>query len=298
VSNNIGEMEMLILVVDTGSFAAAAKALRLTPSAVSKGIAGLELRLGVRLLQRTTRTLAVTAEGEAFYERAVQLLAEFQELESCFTNIASEPRGKLRVNSNVPYGLQQLIPLLPAFTDRYPKIIVDLTLSDALTDLNEERVDVAIRLGAIPQAKLRARNLGATSMMLVASPAYLRKHGAPHHPDELKRHRCIAFNFRRTIDSWPFLIDGSVVHHTVSPALMADSGESVKQVALSDGGIARLGKFQVIDDLSSGRLIAVLPNFCPADELQANALYSAKLHLPSRVNAFVDFLEAHGSLSE
>jgi DNA-binding transcriptional LysR family regulator len=298
MSNSIGEMEMLILAVDTGSFAAAAKALRLTPSAVSRAIASLESRLGVRLLQRTTRTLAVTAEGEAFYERAAQLLAEFQELESCFTSAASEPRGKLRVNSNVPYGLQRLIPLLPAFADRFPKITVDLTLSDALTDLNEERVDVAIRLGAIPHAKLRARKLGATLMTLVASPAYLRRHGMPNDPGELTRHRCIAFNFRRTIDSWPFSIGGSIVRHTVSSVLMADSGESVKQLALAGGGIARLGKFQVEDHLSSGRLIAVLQNFCPSDVLQANALYSARLHLPSRVNAFVDFLAAHGSLSD
>jgi DNA-binding transcriptional LysR family regulator len=297
MNNKIGEMEMYVLVVERASFAAAARALRLTPSAVSRGIASLEARIGVRLLQRTTRSLAMTAEGEAFYARAAQLLSEVHEIETCFSNQTNEPRGKLRINSNVPYGIHKLIPLLPKFAAQHPKVIIDLTLSDALVDLNEERVDIAIRLGPAPAAKLRVRKLGTTPMIVVASPSYLAKQGTPKVPNDLRHHRCITFNFRRAMDSRPFQLAGKTVNQVVPSMLMADSGESLRQLVMSGAGIARLGKFQVIEDLSKGSLVPLLESCNPGDELQAMALYSARLHIPSRVHAFVDFLASNGTLA-
>jgi DNA-binding transcriptional LysR family regulator len=297
MNNNMGEMEMLVLAVESGSFAAAAKVLRLTPSAVSRGVASLESRLGVRLLQRTTRSLAMTAEGEVFYARATRLLLEVQELETCFSKHSNEPHGKLRVNANVPYGIHKLLPVLPLFASRYPKIVVDLTLSDAVADLNEERVDIAIRLGPLPTAKLRVRKLGYTNMVLVAAPSYLAQYGMPGSPADLSNHRCIAFNFRRSADSWLFQRNGEFFRQSVSGALLADSGESARRYAVAGGGIACLGKFQVFDDLSANRLIPILETFNADEKLHGHALYSAHLHLPSRVRLFVDFLATNCSLS-
>src|SRR5262245_30065767 len=161
MDNRTGEIEGFLRTVQEGSFAAAAKALRLTPSAVSRSVARLEARLGVRLLLRTTRSLTMTAEGERFRARAAAILNDLEELERTFATDRAEPRGRLRVSVSVPFGLHRVLPVLPEFLARYPGIVVDLSLSDALVDLVRDRVDIAIRHGPLPASQLRARKLGS-----------------------------------------------------------------------------------------------------------------------------------------
>ncbi len=205
--NRSGELEVFVRVIETGGFSAAARTLDMTPSAVSKLVARLEQRLGTRLLQRSTRQLQLTPEGCAFYERGLRVLADLEEAERC-ASAHAEPRGRLRVNSNVPFGQHFLLPLLPAFLARNPQVGVDLTLNDEVIDLLEQRTDVAVRAGPLKSSSLVARRLGATRMMIVAAPAYLQRHGMPRNADELQSHNRLDIGHARAMQGWPLLQEG------------------------------------------------------------------------------------------
>ena len=292
MDNRIGEMETFLAVAQGGSFAAAAKALRLTPSAVSRAIARLEARLGVTLIHRTTRALSLTAEGEAYRARVAGLVSEIDEIERSVGHAQAGPRGKLRVNASVPFGALYLIPILPRFLEAYPGVTLDLALSDTLVDLVEERADIAIRIGPLRDTRLRAKKLGRSAMVLVASPDYLARHGEPRHPDDLDRHTCLQFSFRRSVDSWPFRVGGRVIQRPVEGPFLGNSGEVVRMMAAAGGGIARLGRFHAAPDIAAGRLVCVLEAFNPGDGEDIHALYAGHERLSLRVRAFLDFLEA------
>ncbi|MGN6121705.1 MAG: LysR family transcriptional regulator [Sphingomonas oligoaromativorans] len=293
MDNRIGEMETFLAVARGGSFAAAAKQMRLTPSAVSRAIARLEARLGVVLIRRTTRALALTAEGEAYRDRVAGLVAEIDEIERSIGHAQEGPRGKLRVNASVPFGSLYLIPILPRFMEACPAVTLELALNDALVDLVEERADIAIRIGPLRDTRLKAKKLGRSAMVLVASPDYLAKAGEPRHPDDLDRHRLLTFSFRRSLDSWPFRIGGKVVQRPVEGAFLGNSGEAVRLMALAGGGIARIGRFHAAPDLAAGRLVSVLDAFNAGDGEDIHALYVGHERLSLRVRAFLDFLEEH-----
>lgn len=292
MDNRAGEMETFLAVADGGSFASAAQALRQTPSAVSRTIARLEARLGVLLIRRTTRALALTAEGERYRERVAVLLAELDALESGLAQGAEGPRGPLRVNASVPFGTQCLLPILPRFLEACPGIELTLSLSDTLVDLVEERADIAIRIGPLRDTRLRAKKLGRSAMSVVASPAYLAIYGTPASPTDLAHHRCLRFSFRRTVDSWPFRTGKVVVQRPVDGPFMGNSGEVVRLMAVAGGGIARLGRFHVATDLAAGRLVEILPDHNPGDGEDIHALYAAHEHTATRIRAFLDFLAA------
>lgn len=291
MDNRAGEMETFLAVADGGSFASAAKALRQTPSAVSRTIARLEARLGVLLIRRTTRALALTAEGERYRARVAELLAEIDMLESGLAGGADGPRGPLRVNASVSFGTQCLLPILPRFLDACPQVQVDLALSDALVDMVEERADIAIRIGPLRDTRLRARKLGRSTMAVVASPAYLAAHGQPERPTDLTRHRCLRFSFRRTVDSWPFRVGDRVVQRPVDGPFLGSSGEVVRLMAVAGGGVARLGRFHVAADLKAGRLVEILADHNPGDGEDIHALFAGQERTAARVRAFLDFLE-------
>lgn len=293
MDNRIGDMETFLAVTSGGSFAAAAKALRLTPSAVSRSIARIEARLGVQLILRTTRSLTLTAEGESYRDRISALLAEVEEVEQNLGRADQGPRGPLRINASVPFGVQYLLPILPRFLDGYPAVTVDLALSDTVVDMVDERADIAIRIGPLRDATVRAKKLGHSAMALVASPDYLARHGTPETPDDLARHICLRFSFRRSIDSWPFRISGRVVHRPVDGPFTGNSGEVVRHMAAAGGGIARLGRFHVAADLAAGRLVEILAPFNPGDGEDIHALYNGHQRLSARVRAFLDFLDAN-----
>ncbi|QNO27077.1 LysR family transcriptional regulator [Sphingopyxis sp. OPL5] len=290
MDNRFGDIETFLAVASGGSFAAAAKALRLTPSAVSRSIARLEQRLGTILFRRTTRSLALTAEGSAYRDRMSVLLAEIETVESDLGREKQGPRGLLRVNASPSIGVP-LLPILPRFTARYPEIILDLALSDTIVDLVEERADIAIRIGPLRDTSLRAKKLGHSRMVLVASPAYLARRGTPHTPDDLDGHDCLRFSFRRSIDSWPFLVGGRVVHRPVPGSFFGNSGDLVRQMAVAGGGIARHGHFHVAADLAAGRLVELLPDYHPGDGEDIHALYAPEDRAATRIRAFLDFLD-------
>ncbi len=291
MDNRIGDIETFLAVARGGSFASAAKTLRLTPSAVSRSIGRLEARLGVVLLRRTTRSLALTPEGDSYRNRMSGLLAEIENVESGLGREREGPRGRLRINSSVPLGTQHLVPILPRFTLRYPDVTVDLTLSDAVVDLIEERADIALRIGPLRDTRLHAKKLGHSRMTVVASPAYLAARGTPQSPAELDGHDCLQFSFRRSIDGWPFRIGRRTVHRPIEGAFFGNSGEVVRLMALAGGGIARLGFFHVAEDVREGRLVEVLEDYNPGDGEDIHALYSAQDRLALRVRAFLDFLD-------
>ena len=200
--NRSGEMEVFVRAVELGGFSAAARALRMTPSAISKLVTRMETRLATRLINRSTRKLQLTAEGEAFHERALRILADIDEAERAAAGAA--PRGRVRVNCNVPFGLHRLLPLVPRFTAAHPDVSLDIALTDRVIDLMDERADVAIRSGPMRPSQLMTRKLGQSRMAVVAAPAYVGRRGAPLTPYDLDAHNCIAFNFARHCDEWPF----------------------------------------------------------------------------------------------
>lgn len=289
--NRSGEMEVFARVVELGGLSAAARSLRMTPSAVSKLLARLEGRLGARLLNRSTRKLTLTPEGQAFHDRAVRVLADIDEAERSVTSAAA-PRGRIRVNSNVPFGLHHLIPLIPAFTARYPEVVVDLVLTDQVVNLMDERTDVAIRVGPMPASQLMARKLGESPMAVVASPDYLARRGAPRALEDLDAHEMISFNFARQCDGWPFVTaDGRRISRPAVGSATAGDGETARRLVLAGQGLARLSRFHIGPDLEAGRMVEVLKSFNPGDREEIRAVYVGHGgRLPSRVRVFLDFL--------
>ncbi|MCY1079259.1 LysR family transcriptional regulator [Archangium lansingense] len=288
--NRSGEMEVFVRVVELGGFSAAARAFRMTPSAVSKLVARLESRLGARLLNRSTRRLQLTPEGCTFYERSVRLLAELEEVERGAA--ASEvPRGRLRVNTNVPFGTHFLLPLAPEFLARYPEVSLDMVLTDQVIDLVEARTDVAIRAGSLKSSRLVARKLGETRMVIVGAPAYLERFGMPRTPRELEKHNRIGFGYARAMEGWPLKERGGPIAVPPVGNAQVSDGEAVRNLALAGLGLARLAAFQVQADIAAGRLLPVLEERNPGDTEAVHAVFLGQGgHLPARVRAFLDFL--------
>lgn len=290
--NRSGEMEVFARVVELGGFSQAARSLRMTPSAVSKLIARLESRLGVRLIIRSTRKLQLTEEGATFHARAIRVLSDLDEAERSVAT-CQIPRGRLRVNANVAFGWHYLLPLAPRFMAAHPDVQLDITITDQVVDLMDERADVAIRVGPMRPSQLIARKLGESPALIVASPAYLARHPAPASPAELAAHDLITFNFARQSNEWPFLIDGQRVSLPAHGRVTIGDGESARRLALAGQGLTRLALFHVAADIASGALVAVLQDFNPGDVEDINAVYVGHGgHLPARVRAFIDFLVA------
>lgn len=284
-----GEMSVFVTVAQEGSLSAAARALGLTPSAVSRIIARAEQRLGTRLLLRTTRALTFTAEGEAFLRGARRILADMDEVEGAITD-QGVPKGRLRVSAALGHGRLTIVPLVAAFTARYPNIVVDLSLGDEVVDILAGQADVAIRFGHLPDSPLTARRLGHTGQVVVASPDYLERHGTPLEPEDLLKHNCLRFNFRRAEANWPFIRDGKEFSLKVSGNIECSSGEALAQFARLGAGVARIGEFTVREDLQRGALIPLLQTFNPGDEEPIHAVFVGGAAMPVRVRLFVDFL--------
>lgn len=284
-----GEMSVFVTVAQEGSLSAAARALGLTPSAVSRIIARAEQRLGTRLLLRTTRALTFTAEGEAFLRGARRILADMDEVEGAITD-QGVPKGRLRVSAALGHGRLTIVPLVAAFTARYPNIVVDLSLGDEVVDILAGQADVAIRFGHLPDSPLTARRLGHTGQVVVASSDYLKRHGTPLEPEDLLKHNCLRFNFRRAEANWPFIRDDKEFSLKVSGNIECSSGEALAQFARLGAGVARIGEFTVREDLQRGALIPLLQAFNPGDEEPIHAVFVGGAAMPVRVRLFVDFL--------
>ncbi|PPQ16610.1 LysR family transcriptional regulator [Bradyrhizobium sp. AC87j1] len=297
-TNRSAEMEVFVRVVDLGGFTQAARKLRLTPSGVSKLMSRLEARLSSRLVNRTTRKLTLTEEGQAFYQRAVRILAEMEEAEREAASGAA-PRGRLTVNSNIPFGMLHLMPLIPRFLKEHPDVTLDLVLTDTTIDLMQERADVAIRVGPLRASRLIARKLGTSRMVVVGTPDYLARCGTPKTPADLADHRGIGWTFPRIRGGWPFR-RGDRTEEAVPPSVArASDGEVARRLALGGVGLARLAVFHIGPDIESGRLVPVLQNYNPGDREDIHAVYVGHTApLPARVRAFIDFLAEHVRVSD
>ena len=244
-------MVVFAAVAEEGSLSAAARALELTPSAVSRIISRTEQRLGARLLLRTTRAITLTAEGEAYLRGARRILADMAEVEEAIAD-QSVPKGRLRVSAALVHGRMAIVPLVAAFSARYPSITVDLALGDEVVDILGGQADVALRFGHLPDSPLTARRLGETAQVVVTSPEYLQRHGTPQRPEDLLQHNCLRFNFHRAEPNWPFIHDGNEFSVKVSGNIECSSGEALAQLARVGAGIARIGEFSVAEDLQRG----------------------------------------------
>lgn len=292
LSNRSGEMEVFAAVVERGGFSAAAKLFGMTPSAVSKLVTRLEARLGARLINRSTRKLQLTAEGQAFHQRCVTILSDIAEAE-CEAAAGRAPRGRVRVNANVAFGNQVLLPLVPAFLAEHPELSVDLVFTDQVVDLIEERADIAIRVapGPLRGNQLMARKIGESGVAVVASPDYLARHGEPKTPSDLTKHNLIGFNFARSVEGWPFRVDGTLISIAAVGNTQVGDGEIARQLAVAGVGLARLGRFHTQAEVAAGRLVTVLEDFNPGDIEVIHAVYLGQGgFVPARMRAFIDFL--------
>ncbi|WCE93002.1 LysR family transcriptional regulator [Acidithiobacillus ferriphilus] len=295
--NRSGELEVFVRVIELGGFSAAARVCGMTPSAVSKLVARLEQRLGTRLVNRSTRQLQLTAEGCAFYERGVRILADLEEAERCASEHTA-PRGRLRVNANVPFGHHFLLPLASEFLEHHPDVTLDIVLTDEVIDILQQRTDVAVRAGPLKSSNLMARRLGATRMVIVATPSYLARHGTPATPRELLTHNRLGANYTRAQPGWPLRQGDEDIVLPVTGNAQASDGEALRHLALAGLGVARLAAFQVREDLAAGRLQTVLEDCNPGDQEEVHAVYVGQGgHMPLRVRALLDFLAGRVELS-
>ena len=289
-------LAMFAAVVEQGSFSAAGRLLGLSPSAVSRTIDRIEARLGVRLLLRSTRALSITAEGQAYLQAARRILADLDDAEQQIADQGA-PRGRLRVSAALSHGRLCIVPLLGEFAALYPHILVDIALTDTVIDVAAGQADVAVRFGLLADSTLTARKLGETRRLIVASPDYLARFGEPQVPEDLHRHNCLNFNFRRAEPVWPFLRDGREFALTVKGNIEANNGETLGQLAAIGVGIARVGAFSVAQEIAEGRLMPILEAFNPGDVEIIHAVFVGGATTPARIRAFVDFLAARLSRS-
>jgi DNA-binding transcriptional LysR family regulator len=282
-----------VRTVDSGSFSGAGRFIGSSPSAVSKSVARLERRLGVRLLQRSTRTLSLTTEGAAYYERVAPLLRAIEDAED-IVQMADEARGLLRITALVFLGRILIGAWSEAFLARHPNVKLELSVTDRRVDLIREGYDVALRIGELPDTELTARKLADLPMAIIASPDYLARRGVPRRLEDLRRHACLRYLLAGR--PYPFVFaDGT--NFTPDSPLDSDDGITLFHAALHGAGIAQVLRFAAEDDLAAGRLVQILPDL-PMPTVPTHAVHAFGRQLPVRARLFVDFLvERMGKLT-
>ena len=286
------EMRVFAAVVDVGSFVGASDALEMSKAAVSRHVAELESRLGVRLLHRTTRKLSLTPEGEVFHARCRDLLSGVDEAEAEITSKSGEASGLLRINVPFSFGLLHLAPLWVEFMAQHPKVTLDVTLADRVVDLVEEGFDMAVRIARLPNSSLVSRQLTSTRLVLCASPAYLEARGVPTHPSDLASHDVLAYSLFSMGEQWAFTGPAGgpdVVSVKVSPRLRTNSGDTCRVAALRDQGILLQPSFLVGPDLLAGTLVEVMPAW-RSIELGVYAVYPSRKFVSPKVRLMIEFL--------
>jgi len=284
------ELEFFVLLNRLGTLSAAARALDITPPAATMRLSAMEKRMGVRLLNRSTRKISLTPEGEIYLQHANRLLAELGEMEEIVTGNRRAPRGLLRVNAPLGFGRTVIAPLVSTFTTQYPDVEVQLEVTDRPVDLIDQGFDLAIRFGELPDNRINARRIMSNRRFLCASPTYLEKNGVPKSLADLPKHRCIVH--RQNDDAygvWRFLIDERTEIVKVHGALSSNDGAIIQAWALDGQGIVIRSEWDVAQYIESGRLRRLLPEFTlPSADLYA--YYPSKQNLPARVRVFINFL--------
>lgn len=284
------EMQTFCAVVDAGSFVKAADTLGMSRAAVSRYVADLEERLGVRLLHRTTRRLSLTEEGAVFNTRSRELLSGVEEAEAEISSGSGAARGLLRVNVPVTFGILHLAPLWQAFHKLHPQVQLNVELSDRVVDVIEEGYDLAIRIASLPSSSLISKRLASTRIVLCATPDYLKTHGKPAHPSDLAEHQVIGYSYWAGGDSWTFDGPEGPVSVKIHPWMTSNNGDTCREVALNHQGIILQPTFLIGDDLAAGRLVEILPEY-RSIELGIYAIYPTRKHVTPKVRALINFLE-------
>lgn len=291
---DLNELLVFAKVVQAGSFTAAAAALRMPKSTVSRKVSELETRVGAQLLQRTTRKLRLTEVGRAYFEHCARVVAEAEQAEEVVTRMQSAPHGLLRVTA--PLNFPVLGPLAARFLARYPEVQLEMVCTDRRVDLVAEGFDVGVRAGVLTDSTLIARKLGSIERVVVASPAYVEAHGPPRKPADLERHDCLVFGAGREGNVWALQSGGRSVSVPVRARMVVNDFDMLRAAALEGAGVAMLGLHTCAEDLAAGRLQRMLPGWnSPGTPL--HAVYPSSRHLAPKVGAFVDFLRERWALT-
>jgi DNA-binding transcriptional LysR family regulator len=295
--DRLTSLTTFVRVVDSGGFSAAGRRLNMSTTMVSNHVQALEERLGARLLHRTTRKVSLTEVGKAYYDRCTQILADLAEADDIVGALQSTPRGTLRI-----YTATHLVPFVaPAVTEflaSYPEVTIDLSMGEREIDMVDEGFDLAIRLTPPPDSSAIVRNLATWHHVLCCSPAYLEKHGPPQQLSELTDHNCVRHVLYPFGDDWHFLDPGGAPASVrISGNLITNSGETLRLAALQGIGIALAAGFLIADDLPTGRLVRLLPDYQPV-EFAVNAIYPHRHHLSAKVRSFIDLLVRHSIMHQ
>ena len=291
MSNTFQEMEVFSKVVAAGSLSAAARELGLSPALISRRLAGLEARLGVRLINRTTRSLRLTDEGAGYYDTCTRVLAEIEEADAAVSAGRVEPQGALKVAMPASFGHQHLAPLIPEFASRYPQVRLALSLSDRNVNVIEEGFDLAIRIAHLEDSSLAARRLAPNRRVVCASPAYLERHGTPRTPQDLAQHNCLTAN--DFVMNWDYKEpDGRPGSVRVSGRYACDNWEVLREWALAGMGVALKSTWDVYRHLEDGSLVSVCPGYTFGSDVAIYAVYPHRRFLPAKTRVFIEFLAA------
>lgn len=291
MKTTLDELLAFVSVVDSGSISAAAEQLTQTASGVSRALSRLEEKLDVTLLRRTTRRLELTEEGEVFLAQARRILASVEEAEEQIAVRRQAPAGRLRINTASPFMLHVIVPMIGEFRALYPQIELELYSDDRIIDLLERRTDLAIRIGTLPDSSLHARPLCHSRRRVLASPAYLARHGTPTRTEELAGHSLIGFTEPDSLNEWP-LRHALGERWRITPSLRVSSGDTMRELALADQGMVCLSDFMTDADRASGALVEVLPEQRVEVRQPVHAVYYRNTALASRITCFLDFLSA------
>ena len=285
------DIGVFVEVVETGSFTATAEKLGLSRSAVSKYVSRLEERLGAQLLNRTTRRLSLTEAGSLFYERSRHALQEIGDAESEVSRLQGEPRGKLRINAPMSFGVMHVAPAIPEFLALYPELSVDVNFDDRKVDVIEGGFDVSIRISDMADSSLIARRIAPCRHAIVASQAYLERHGTPEHPDQLKDHNIITYQYQDSAHEWQFQKPGEQTFTVpVTGSIQMNNSLGLREALINGAGITRTPTFVVGHDIAEGRLTPILTNYTTL-EVSIYLVYARREHLAPKVRAFVDFMK-------
>jgi DNA-binding transcriptional LysR family regulator len=283
-------LEVFVEVVKRNGFARAAESLDTSPANVTRIIGDLEAHLGARLLNRSSRKMSLTDSGEGLYQRAKTIVEDMAEIEAIASSSTLVPRGLLRINAPLTFGVLHLAPLWPAFMARYPEVELEVALIDRVVDIVEEGYDLAIRISRGGSSSHAARRLATSHNICCAAPAYLAKHGAPRIPADLRAHACIGYSYAASADEWRFSDAAGQAHPvTVNCTMHANNGDTARQAALAGAGIIWQPTFLIGADLRAGRLLPLLPGFTLPD-IDVLAVYPSRRHLNAKVRAMIDFL--------
>ena len=288
MADALQEITVFAKIVGTGSLSAAARDLGISPAVVSRRLAALEARLGVRLVNRTTRSLHLTDEGAAYYETCSRVISDIEEADAAVSAGRADPRGTLRVALPASFGNQHVAPLVPRFAERYPDVQLALSLSDRTVNVVEEGFDLAIRIADLADSSLAARKLAPNRRVVCASPAYLRRYGAPRTPEDLIKHNCLATEFAM---NWDYRDpDGKPGSVRVAGRYACDNWEVLREWALAGLGVALKSTWDVRRHLEDGSLVSLLPGYTFATDVAIYAVYPHRRHLPAKTRAFIEFL--------